>query len=105
MGVEFYKATANNNLIGYVGANNAISGTISSGSSIKSAIGFSPSNAGIALNGASEVSITASVLPSGIKQLLIGKDYSGSPASSMHLRRLRIFSTNLPASTKQSLTR
>lgn len=103
--VELYKGSVSNTLSGLFNANSGSPGNIMSGTVFKSLIGFSPSSAGTVLNGGAEIAITASAFAAAPNILKIGNDAVGSAASSMHLRRLRIFNTNLPASAKQSLTR
>jgi len=90
---------------GFVNATSATLGFIASGAAFKSVVGFSPSSAGTALNGSAESAITPSAFSANPNVLKIGNDANGNAASSMHLRRLRIFNINLPAATKQSLTR
>jgi len=103
--VEIYKQTAGSLLYGYVNANSATPGSITSGTVFKLVVGFSPSSAGAVLNGSAESAITASAFAAAPNVLKLGNDAAGNAASSMHVRRLRIFSQNLPASTKQALTR
>jgi len=103
--VEIYKQMAGSLLYGYVNANSATPGSITSGTVFKLVVGFSPSSAGAVLNGSAESAITASAFAAAPNVLKLGNDAAGNAASSMHVRRLRIFSQNLPASTKQALTR
>ena len=103
--VELYKGSASNTLSGLFNVNSGSPGNIASGTIFKSLIGFSPSSAGAVLNGGAEAPITPTAFAANPNVLKIGNDANGNAASSMHLRRLRLFNTNLPSSTKQALTR
>lgn len=99
-----YKAAGGSLLYGYVNANNASPGSISSGVGFKAAIGFGPSSAGVVLNSGAETAITASSFAAMPNVLKIGTDAGGNTASSMHLRSLRVFNKHFSAAIKQGLT-
>jgi len=105
--VELYKpGSSAAALNGYVNANLVSPGNIVSGSPFKAAIGFSSTSAGVTLNGSAEAGIAPSAFAAIPNSLSFGNNATGAaPAPSMHVRRLRIFNINLPAATKQSLTR
>lgn len=104
--VLLYKPTSGNTLYGYINGNGVNSNqVITSGVPFKAAIGFSLASAGIAANGSSESAITPGAFALAPNTLKIANDATNGGSGSVRIRRLRIFSTNLSASTKQSLTR
>jgi len=106
---QLFKPASSNSLYGYANPSSmGPIGTLTSGVAFKAALGVSPPNAGAVFNGSTESAISsASAFPtrtSGVNRLLLGTNASGNVASAMHIKRLRLLTSNLTAAGKQVVT-
>jgi hypothetical protein len=102
--IKLSKGSSTSQLSGFINANSATPGSLTSGTAFKAAIGYSPSSAGVVLNASSESSITSGAFTTPPNVLKLGNDAGGNVASAMHVKNLRLFNSNLPASDKRVLT-
>lgn len=84
-------------LYGYLNAANALAGTLNSRTAFKTAIGFSTSAASVLLNGGTDTAITPSAFAVPPNVLKLGASAGLSVASAMHIKRLRLLTSNLTA--------